>query len=156
MDTSRISFGEMVAGASGVALFIVMFFPWYGVSVEGAGSDIDGPDFNAWESFSFIDILLFLVALVTIGLVVARAAGETPGGLPAPPGLIIAAAGALAVLLVLYRLIDPPGEDFSGFGVEAGVARKVGVFLGLIAAGGITFGGWTAMNERASGHAPSQ
>ena len=156
MDSSRISFGEMVAGASAVALFIVMFFPWFGVSVEGSGSDIDGPDFNAWESFSFIDILLFLVALVVIGLVVARAAGEMPAGLPAPPGLIMAAAGALAVLLVLYRLIDPPGEDFTGFGVEAGVSRKIGVFLGFIAAGGITFGGWTAMNERASGQAPPE
>ena len=77
-----------------------------------------------------------------------------PARLPAPPGLIIAAAGVLALLLVLFRLIDTPGEDFSGFGVEADITRKFGVFLGLLAAAGITFGGWTAMNERASGQAP--
>lgn len=154
MDTSRISFGEMIAGASGLALFIILFFPWYGVSIQGAGSDFDGPDFSAWESFSFIDILLFLVAVTAVGLVAARALGAMPAGLPAPPGLIIAAAGALALLLVLFRLIDTPGEDFSGFGVEADITRKVGVFLGLLAAAGITFGGWTAMNERASGQAP--
>ena len=124
MDTSRISFGEMIAGASGLALFIILFFPWYGVSLEGAGSDFDGPDFSAWESFSFIDILLFLVSVITVGLVLARAMGAMPAGLPAPPGLIIAAAGALALLLVLFRLIDTPGEDFSGFGVEADITPQ--------------------------------
>lgn len=154
MDTSRISFGEMVAGASGFALFIVMFFPWYGVSVKGGGADISGPDFSAWESFSFIDILLFLAAAVAVGLTIARAAGAMPTGLPQPPGLIVAVVGVVAVLLILFRLISTPGDDFSGFGVSADIDRKIGAFLGLLCAGGIAFGGWTAMNERASGEAP--
>lgn len=155
MDTSKISFGEMVAGASGLALFIFMFFPWYGASadVEGAG-EVAGADANAWEAFSFIDILLFLIALIAIAVAVARATGTMPTGLPAPPGLIVAGAGAFAVLLILFRLIDTPGEDVAGFGVEIDIGRKIGVFLGLLAAGGIAFGGWTAMNERASGEAP--
>ena len=87
-------------------------------------------------------------------MAVARATGTMPAGLPAPPGLIVAGAGALAVLLILFRLLNTPGEDISGFGVEIDIGRKVGVFLGLLAAGGIAFGGWTAMNERASGEAP--
>ncbi|MEJ7714161.1 MAG: hypothetical protein WKF40_00015 [Thermoleophilaceae bacterium] len=36
-----------------------------------------------------------------------------------------------------------------GFGVQVEVGRKIGVFLGLLAAGAIAFGGYTAMNERA-------
>lgn len=152
MDTSRISFGEMIAGVSALALFIFMLLPWYGVSADiGVGSISDSA--SAWEVFSFVDILLFLVILVTVGLVAARAAGAVPD-LPQPPGLIVAGAGAFAVLLIVFRLIVIPDGDLDVAGVD--FSRKIGIFLGLIAAAGITFGGWTAMNERASGQAPPE
>lgn len=152
MDTSKISFGEMVAAASGAALILFMFLPWYGVgggSVDVPGSDsisTPGVNANAWEVLSYIDILLFLVAALAIALAVARAADSMPGGLPAPPGTIVLAAGALAVLLVLFRIVSVPGPDVEGFEI----GRKIGIFLSLIAAGGIAFGGYTAMNERES------
>lgn len=145
VDTSRISFGEMVAGASAVALLIFMFLPWYGVSTEVPGFEAS-VSANAWEAFGFIDILLFLVILVTLGLVGARATGNVPTGLPAPPGLIVAVAGAIALVLIVLRILSIPGPDVDVEGVDFG--RKIGIFLGLIAAGGITFGGYTAMNER--------
>ena len=148
MDTSRISFGEMVAGASAVALLIFMFFPWYGVSTEVPGFEAS-VNANAWEAFGLIDILLFLVILLTLGLVAARATGNMPTGLPAPPGLIIAVAGAVALVLIVIRIINIPGPEVDVEGVDFG--RKIGIFLGLIAAGGITFGGYTAINERSGG-----
>jgi hypothetical protein len=152
VDTSKIGFGEMVAGVSAVLLFIFMFLPWFGVEADTGNLRLSG-DFTAWKSFSFIDILLFLVIVATIGLAVARAADAMPRDLPAPPGLIVAGAGALAVLLILFRLINPPdGPEVIGASVD--VTRKIGIFLGLIAAAGITFGGYTSSNERASGHAP--
>jgi purine-cytosine permease-like protein len=145
VDTSRISFGEMVAAVSGLLLFIFMFVGWYGVE------DVSGSA-NAWESFSFIDILLFLAAVVAVSIAVLRAADAMPAELPAPPGLIVAGAGALAVLLILFRLIATP--DFDVLGVDVDTTRKIGVFLGLLAAAGIAYGGYMAMNERASGAAP--
>jgi hypothetical protein len=148
VDTSRISFGEMVAGASALALLIFMFLPWYGVSTDVPGFEAS-VNANAWESLSLIDILLFLVILVTLALVVARATGNMPTELPASPGLIIAVAGAVALVLILIRIISIPGPDVDVEGVEFG--RKIGVFLSLLAAGGITFGGYTAMNERPAG-----
>jgi hypothetical protein len=151
VDTTKISFGEAIAGVSAAVLFIVMFIPWYGAKATVPGGQISGGNANAWQSFSFIDVLLFLVIAVTIGLVIARAADAIPADLPAPAGLIIAIAGGLAVLLILFRLINTPGEDVTGFGVEVSVGRKIGVWLGLLLAGGITFGGYTAMNERADG-----
>jgi len=146
MDTSRISFGEMIAGVAGVLLFLFMFIGWYG---------IDGFDgsFSAWESFGFIDILLFLVAVLAIAQAVLRATGKMPTGLPAPPATIVAIAGVLAVVLILFRLVFTPGDE-EVFGDEIDVTRKIGIFLGLLAAGGIAFGGYTAMNERTSGEAP--
>jgi len=153
VDTSRISFGEMVAGASGVALFIFMFFPWYGIKTEFEGlGAIEGVNGNAWESFGFIDIILFLVVLLAVGMAVARAAGAMPSELPAPAGMIVAIAGVLAVLLILFRLISAPDPEITGDAVD--LSRKIGIFLGLIAAAGIAFGGYTAMNERATGQAP--
>ena len=54
--------------------------------------------------------------------------------LPQPPGLIIAGAGAFAVLLILFRLIVIPDGDVDVDGVD--FSRKIGIFLGLIAAAG--------------------
>ena len=150
MDASRISFGELVAGASAVVLFLVMFFPWYGVEVGllgGAASE----NANAWEAFDYIDIILLLVVLMAVGMAAARAAGAIPPALPAPPGLIVAGAGALAVLLILFRIVEIPGPEVDVEGVD--ISREIGIFLGLVAAVGITFGGYMARNERA-GQAP--
>jgi hypothetical protein len=142
VDASRLSFGEQVAGASGLALLIFLFFPWY---VEDAGL---GPEnMSAWSAFGFIDLLLFLIATLAIAMAVARAARLIPTNLPAPPGTIVAAAGALAALLVLYRLLELPSPAIA----DADIGRKVGVYLGLIASLGIAFGGVTAMNESSPG-----
>jgi hypothetical protein len=57
-------------------------------------------------------------------------------------------AGAVAVVLILFRLLNTPGEAVVGFGVNVEVSRKIGVFLGLIAAAALTYGGWTAVHGR--------
>ena len=155
MDTSRLSFGEMVAGVSGALLLIFMLvLDWWSYD---AGDEVAGSaGFSAFEWLSFLDIVLFLIALVAVAAAVARATGSMPSELPQPPGLIVAGAGALAVLIILFRILIPgdgPAADLGGL-VELDATRKIGAFLGLIAAGGIAFGGWTAMNERASGQAP--
>ena len=140
----------MVAAVSGMALILFMFFPWYGfggksVEVPGSGTiSTPGADVNAWEAFSAIDLVLFVVAVLAIALAAARAADAMPTGLPTPPANIVLGAGALALLLVLYRIVSVPGPDLEGF--ENG--RKIGIFLALLASGGIAFGGYTAMTER--------
>jgi len=149
LDTSKISFGEMIAGVGGLLLFLFMFLKWYGVEADG----VELVAGNAWESFSFIDLLLFLAALVAVAVAALRAAGKLPA-LPIPAGQIVAIAGAVAVVLVLFRLIFTPGGGEEVAGVEFDITRKLGVFLGLLASAAIAFGGYTAMNERASGEAP--
>jgi hypothetical protein len=145
MDISRLTRGELIAGVSGLVLLVALFLPWYGVDVNVAGFSASESG-NAWEVFSTIDVLLFLVALVAVGVAVSKAAGGLSTDLPL--AAIVLGAGVLAVLLVLYRIIDLPGPDIpdvAGAGIEFG--RKFGIFLGLLAAGGVAYGGWVSMNE---------
>lgn len=146
MDVSRVRTGELLAGASGIALFIIMFLPWFGLSgvVEetleqfgnAAGVDVGSTNFNAWESFDFIDIALFLAVIAGVGLAVLAAA-QSSVQLPVAASAVTAGLGIFGTLLVIYRIIDPVEE----------ASRKYGLYLGLIAVAGIALGGWLAMQE---------
>lgn len=158
VDTSRLRFGDLIAGGSALLLLIFMFFKWYGL--EEDGEDVpeafeDLASFSAWESFAFIDILLFLIIAAVIAIVVIRLAGVQMPQLPAPLGVIILGLGALAVLLILFRLIVVPNPEIEILGqtvnAEDGdgeVGRSFGVFLGLLAAIGIAAGGFLSAQER--------
>jgi hypothetical protein len=153
MDTNRLNQGEMIAAISAVLLLIIMFvFSWFGIpDVDVAGID-DG--FNAWQSFGFIDIVLFITILVAIGGALMTANAQSVNT-PVAISAITAALGILSVLLILFRIIDPPGVDIEGAFVdeEFDFERRIGVWLGLIAAGGIAFGGWRAMQEEGTSFA---
>ena len=144
MDTDRLSTGEKIAGASAVLLFVFMFFDWFNASVSGGNglftASVGG---NAWEAFSWIDLLMMITVIVTVAVAVIRlsdAVFEPPFSLNAAVAIL----GGLSVLLILYRIIDPPGGgDIAGVSVD--ISPTVGAFLGLIAAAGITYGGYRAM-----------
>ena|SRR5215213_4365720 len=145
MDLDRVRRGELIAGISAVALFIIMFLPWFGFDVSGVAEDVTGvqldlPDvdanFNAWESFGFIDIVLFVTVIVAVAFAAASAMSQTVA-LPVAASAITAGLGILSTILIIYRLLDTPSD----------ADRKYGVFLGLIAAAGIAYGGWLAMQE---------
>lgn len=150
MDFSRVRAGELLAGISGVALFIFMFFSWFGVEtpqIETPGgvqldfATVDVGSLNAWEAFDFIDIALLLAVIAAVGLMVLSAA-QSSVNLPVAASAITAALGIFATLLVLYRILDPPQL---ADGVDT--TRKIGLFLGVIACAGIAVGGWLAMQE---------
>lgn len=141
----RLSTGEKIAGGSAVLLFVFMFFDWFKVDVDGGNGlfslSIGG---NAWEAFSTIDIILMIVILAAVAVAVIRisdAVFEPPFSLNAAVAIL----GGIAVLLILYRIIDPPGDTSGVPGVDINPA--IGIFLGLIAAAGITYGGYRAMQE---------
>lgn len=146
----------MIAAVSAVALLIIMFlFDWFGNDFGGA---------SAWQSFSIIDIILFITVLVAIGSAVMAANAQSVDA-PVAISALVAGLGILSVLLILFRIIDPPdfgagealdqardqaealGIDSSSIPDDAGIGRKIGVWLGLIAAAGIAYGGFLAMQE---------
>jgi hypothetical protein len=143
-DRNRIGQGELIAGISGLVLLISLWMKWYGVKVSGAGGILRGfePSLTAWQSFEFIDILLFLIALIAIGVAVMRGLDRLPE-MPYPPATIVAIAGGIALLLILFRVLVTPFDVPDG----VDVTRKIGLFIGLLSAAGITFGGWRAMQD---------
>ena len=146
MDADRLRTGELIAGIAAVALFIIMFLPWFGIggvageAIEqaqdlGFAPDVDTTA-NAWQSFDFIDIVLFVTVIVAVAFAAATAMSQTVA-LPVAASAITAGLGILSTVLIVYRLIDPPSD----------ASRKYGVWLGLIAAAGIAYGGWMSMQE---------
>ena len=149
MDADRLRQGELIAGVAGVALIIIMFFSWWGtpdVTVQTDLGDFNvaggAVSFNAWEAADFMDIIWFVTGAVAVALAVSTAMAQTVA-LPVAASTITAGLGILSTLLILYRLIDPPYD----------LDRKFGVFLGLIAAAGIAYGGWRSMQEEGTSFA---
>jgi carbon starvation protein CstA len=120
--------GEWIAGAGGLALIAAMFAHWY----SGA---------SAWRAFSVLDVLLALLALVPLALVVLQATHTSPS-LPVAFSVLTTLAGALATLLILYRIVNQPGPD------DAADVQP-GAWLGLAAAAVIAAGGWRSMRTEA-------
>lgn len=148
MDHTRLSQGEKIAAISAAVLFIVMIlFTWFSIDFGADSLSIPGYDtgFNAWQSFGFIDIILFVTILVAIGGAVITA-NATSVNTPVAISAITCGLGILSVLLILFRIVDPPGGEVPD-AYDIGINRGIGVFLGLIAAGGIAYGGWRAMEE---------
>src|SRR4051794_27892530 len=144
MDLTKLSQGQKIAGAAGVALLLDMFiFKWFGLSVSSSGVggiggfSVEGSR-NAWGSFGFIDIILFITCVAAIALAYT-AASNTSVSLPVALSAIVAGLGILSVILILFRIISPPDFGVDASGVDH--TRKIGAFLGLIFAGGIAYGG---------------
>jgi hypothetical protein len=147
MELDRLSTGEKISAVSAILLFIFMFFDWFGAEVSGVPgfSGELGAGGSAWDALDVIPLFLMLAIVVAIGVAIVRL---TDADLEPPVSMnaIVAALGGLAVLLILYRIIDPPNSDaVAGVGID--ITLKLGIVLGLIAAGGIAYGGYSAMRE---------
>ena len=143
LDLSRLRPGDIVAGLGGVALLIAMFLDWFGIAPVGLNGAVvsalpgvkeTGAD--AWQSLEFIDFCLLLTGVVAIKAAALRALGKRLAG-PFPMSAAVCLLGAVAALLVLWRIFDPP---FDG-------SLKVGIFLGLAGTLAITYGGYLSSVE---------
>lgn len=140
MDIDKLSTGEKIAGISAVLLFIFMFLDWFSVSVGNGFIPVASG--NAWDWLDVIPIILLLAIVVAVGVAVVRltdAVFEPAISMNA----VVAVLGAISFLLILYRIISPPDSGFS----EIDVSPAVGIFLSLVAAAGVAYGGYQAMQE---------
>jgi hypothetical protein len=141
LDSSRLRTGELVAGIGGIALFVFLFFDWFGGGAEVTGSLVNGtatlshPGVSGWDSLTDLPgFLIILSGISGIALAYLAAAGQRVN-IPAQRGVVTALVGTLAVLLILWRM------------VAGSPTLKIGVFLGLGAAIAITAGALMALGE---------
>jgi len=128
----RVRIGEIVAGVAGAVLLLSLFLEWYTVRGRAEG-------LTAWSAFSFVDLLVCLVALLGIALAVSQVVGRGPA-LPVAIGVITATLGLAATLLVLYRILNQPGPN-DAIGVGAGA------WIGLAACLGVFLGAWLSLSD---------
>jgi hypothetical protein len=153
MSFTRLRLADWVAFVAALALLLVMATDWYttkagaeyrrdaGLAIPGSQTHGQGPDLkgaynqaanqdekNAWQESRTIDRLILVALLVAAGAAVfaafARAAGRRFKP-PSSPSTLASVAGAVAVVLLAYRILQPPGWN-------PGAVVKVGAPLGLL------------------------
>jgi len=131
MDPRRLRAGEWVTVASGLALLVSLFLPWYG---EASG----------FEALSVIDVVLAAIAISAVLLGVVTAQQRVPA-VPLAVSALVELAGVLGLLLVLLRVVDLPG------GADE---RAWGLWVALVAAAGVVGGAAIAMRDESWPGAP--
>ncbi len=158
MHLERLKTGERIAGIAAIVLFISMFLDWFVIEIpDSSGVDffLDGTGQSAWDSLDFIPIVLTISIAITLAMVMLRlsCAAYQPFALV---NVMVLALGTISALLIIFRIIDPPGfGSFQGvFGtVSADRTARFGIFLGLLAAVGVAFGGYRAIREESESSA---
>jgi uncharacterized membrane protein len=147
VDLSKINTGEKIIGGSGIALLIFSFFPWLGFSYGPFSSSG-----SAWK-FTLCWFAVILGVLMAAYVIAKLFDVNVPDLGNIPWSQILLGVAALAFLLILIKLIVGPGTggvDISGTGVSK--ERKIGIFLGLIAAAGLVAGAY--LNAASRGELP--
>lgn len=146
----RLSNGERISSVSAILLFVFMFFHWFGVKLSNTSNllfDVrgGGPGKSAWEALEYIPIVLVITIVVTLAVAALRLT-NTVHRPPIPVDAVVAILGIVSVLLILFRIVDPPIFEVEPTITSEGTVQFP-IFLALLAAAGMAFGGCLAMRE---------
>lgn len=134
---SRLSPGEWISAVSGLVLVLSLFLPWENRPIRYSNRS---DTVMGWRSFGVVAALLALVALVPLVHGSLRF-----GGRQGVRSMVLVCAGAVAVTLVLFGT--------GGLGV--GSSPAPGLYLGLLAGGGVSAGAvvhlWRLAGQPAAG-----
>ncbi len=150
-DVSRLRRADQIVSGGAIALFIFLFFfKWYGYSSNApsiAGVNVSSSySIDGWHAFQNSRWIWIVTIIVALGAV-AIASGALELKSPVQLGVLVAGLGALSTLTILYRIVHHPTASASFGGFHASVGIKIGIWLGLIAAAAITYGGYLAMQD---------
>jgi hypothetical protein len=153
LDVNRLSRGEKILGAAAGLLFISSFLPFW-AKFESKGGGIGASTrYNAWDAYNFFPVKLAIILALVAVIWVALRAFDVSMNLPTSGGMVAVVLGGLTLLLMLIGLLTGPagggGESFSIGGQEFGyeVSRGLMLFVGIVLAAGMAYGGYLAMSE---------
>ena len=146
LHSGRMSFQKRVrelapelrmAAVAALVLVLSLFLPWYQKSFVPTGKSAFVQDsLSAFGVFTFVEAAVLLVAAGVLFLIWARMEGKgfhLPGG----DGLVISLAGGWAMVLLIWRVFDRPGDDGASteVGIQWGFIVALGAAAALIVAG---------------------
>jgi hypothetical protein len=110
--------GEPIAALGGLLVLVALALPWYQATGSGWSLDVerppavagDLPSFSAFTAMTVIDFLIAFIALLAILVPIASASTSGPAKSIAA-AVVASAFGWIAILLVLFRIVDVPGEQ---------------------------------------------
>jgi hypothetical protein len=130
MDLRRLRAGEWLLAGAGALLLVSLFLPWYGVS-DGAATR------TGFEAFAVLDVVLALIAAGAVAVLPVTAA-QRVSAVPLALQSLITVAGLVALVLVLVRVLNLPGDA---------TGREWALWMGLAGAAGVVVGGLVAMRD---------
>jgi hypothetical protein len=159
-DFSKLSRGTQVAGVAAIILLISFFLPWTSFKVSILGQS----DSTNWNGSEFLLGWLALLCAILVLVVIGLELFAPQVTLPAAPSLIILVLGAIAIFCTGWHVLFLPDEadqandlanalneaagDAAGdAGSSFDAGRGWGVFVALIAAIGVTAGGYLRLNN---------
>ena len=104
---------------------------------------------TGWDTFTNSRWIWLITIIVALGSVV-MVATERKLEMPVQLGAIVTGLGALSTLLIFYRIVHHPSDSVSFGGLHASYGIKIGIWLGLIAAAVITYGGYLQMQQESA------
>jgi hypothetical protein len=154
----RLRSGESISLVAAILLFVLMFFDWWevGTGIESGtlvAINLFDRGQDAWQALEVIPLFLMLAIVVAVGAALLRVLGSD--WKPAiPPGAAVFVLGLLAALLILIRMISPPELAPTALaGAEFDTSLQLPIFVALVAALGIAYGGWRAMGQEGTSFA---
>jgi hypothetical protein len=127
-----------------------MFFHWFYVKAVNTSNllfliESVLPGKNAWEALEYISMVL-LITIFAAFVVMALRLANVVSNRAAPVNAPVAILGLVSMLLILFRIVEPPVFDVQETVTFEG-AVQFPIFIALLAALGITFGACLAMRE---------
>ena len=135
MDVRLVRSGELLAGLAAAGLLVALFVPWFGEE-------------SAWESMAIARVVLVALVLCGLTILVLTVTSRTVA-MACSAAAITVGVGALALLLVVYRVVvNEPGSN-------ADVSVDLGAYLGLALVLGVVAGAWRTLADERRGTAES-
>jgi hypothetical protein len=126
--------GELVGALGGVGLLVSLFLQWYSQGDPKGHGDTTG-----WQAFSITDVVLAAAAAVALSVAIC-VLFRISVSYPVAGSSVGTGFGAVAVVLIVINLINPPTVD-PFFESDP----EIGAWLGLVSAIAVTIGGYMGM-----------
>ncbi|MGH2735701.1 MAG: hypothetical protein ACRDKZ_08975 [Actinomycetota bacterium] len=148
MELIRPTRGELLAGAAGLALFLLSFFDLWGTYRVSALNVELSLNFSLWEGYGFLPKFGVLLGLIAAGLVLVRALGASHA---VPPSAYFVLGSVAFICMLVAVVAGPVGAGEGDLSPDIGYEEKRAAlaFVAPLPAAALAAGGWLHLRDQA-------